>query len=99
VTGVTGKGYVWTAARSLRAVLLGLAGIRLTAAGLVVTPRLPAGWGPVRLLGVPFRGSTYDIVVQHAPRPALLVDGTPLPWATPIRPTAAPGHHVVSVSV
>jgi hypothetical protein len=45
VTGVTGLGYVWTAARSLCALLFGLGGIRLTGGGLVLAPRLPAGWG------------------------------------------------------
>jgi glycosyl hydrolase family 65 len=96
VTGVTGLGYVWTAARSLRALLFGLGGIRLTGGGLVLTPRLPAGWGPVRLERLPFRGSTYDITIAHGAVDALDVDGGPVAWGTPINPTGVPGHHVVS---
>ncbi|HEU4544706.1 MAG TPA: glycosyl hydrolase family 65 protein, partial [Microlunatus sp.] len=96
VTGVTGHGYVWTAARSLRALLFGLAGVRLTGGGLVLAPRLPAGWGPVRLERLPFRGSTYDIVIEHGAVGGLEVDGRPLVWGTPISPSGVPGHHVVS---
>ena len=96
VTGVTGRGYVWTAARTLRALLFGLAGVRLTAGGLVLEPKLPAGWGPVRLEQLPFRGSTYDITIEHGDVRALQVDGAVVTWGTPIGPTGGPGHHVVS---
>lgn len=96
VTGVTGLGYVWTAARSLRAMLFGLAGLRLTAGGLVLEPRLPTGWGPVRLGSLPFRGSTYDITIEHHALRALHLDGTPVSWGTAINPTGEPGHHVVT---
>ena len=96
VTGVTGHGYVWTAARTLRALLFGLAGVRLTAGGLVLEPKLPAGWGPVRLEQLPFRGSTYDITIEHGAVRALQVDGVLVSWGTPIKPTGVHGHHVVS---
>ena len=97
VTGVTGHGYVWTAARTLRALLFGLAGVRLTAAGLVLEPKLPTGWGPVLLEQLPFRGSTYDITIEYGAVRALQVDGVPLSWGTPIEPTSVPGHHVVTL--
>lgn len=83
----------------MRAVLFGLVGVRLTAAGLVLAPSLPAGWGPVRLLGVPFRGSTYDITVDHASRRDLHVDGVSRPWGTAIAPTGSPRQHVVVAHV
>ena len=95
VTGVTGQGYVWTAARTLRALLFGLAGVRLTAGGLVLEPKLPTGWGPVRLEQLPFRGSTYDITIEHGAVRSLQVDGAPMSWGTPITSTGVPGHHVV----
>ena len=97
VTGVTGHGYVWTAARALRAMLFGLGGVRLTAGGLVLEPQLPAGWGPVRLEQLPFRGSTYDITIEHGAVRALHVDGAPVSWGSPITPTDVAGHHVVGV--
>jgi trehalose/maltose hydrolase-like predicted phosphorylase len=75
---------------------VGLAGLRLTAGGLVLEPRLPTGWGPVRLESLPFRGSTYDITIEHHALRTLHLDGTPVSWGTAINPTGEPGHHVVT---
>lgn len=97
VTGVTGKGYVWTAGRSLRAVLFGLCGIRLRAEGLVLVPQLPDDWGPIRLQQLPFRGATYDITIERGVRRELLVDGVSLPPETPITPRRAGARHAVTV--
>nr|BFE57798.1 hypothetical protein GCM10020063_023240 [Dactylosporangium thailandense] len=46
----------WSATAYLRMVYSGLFGLQLTSTGLGFRPTLPAGWGDVRLSGLPVRG-------------------------------------------
>ncbi len=67
-TGITGEGYVWTAARASRAISYGLLGIRLRQDGLELDPKLPRSWPEMSFLNLPFRGKILDIIVQRGDR-------------------------------
>lgn len=46
-------------------VVTGFAGIRPTANGLAITPRLPAAWPSLHLTGVRIKAAVLDVVVTH----------------------------------
>lgn len=96
VTGVSGKGYAWTAGRSLRAMLFGLCGIELHADGFTCAPRLPASWAGLTLAGLPFRGATYDVRVERGDMRQLLLDGQELEGSHILAPQDN-AHHTVLV--
>lgn len=74
VTGVTGKGYTWSAGAVIRAVLFGLFGIELVSAGLYIYPRLPEGWASMSLTGLSFRDAIYDLEVRQSDKNSLRID-------------------------
>jgi hypothetical protein len=98
VTGVSGKGYAWTAGRALRAMLFGLCGIELLAHGFMCTPRLPAAWSSLVLERLPFRGATYDIVVERADMRQVVLDGRALAGSFIPSPEDT-GHHTILVTI
>lgn len=86
----------WSATGYLRLIHHGLLGIRLGRQGLYLSPTLPAGWGPVRLRGLPYRDAVLDVTLTGAGRriAAATVDGHAAP---PVLPADATGHHTVTV--
>ncbi|MCK4514392.1 MAG: hypothetical protein KAU31_03990, partial [Spirochaetaceae bacterium] len=75
ITGITGNGYVWTAARAIRALTYGLFGISLRADGFSCKPVLPAGWSYVTLRNFPFRNKTVTIRVERNPNTIARLNG------------------------
>lgn len=69
----------WSATTFLGTVLHGLAGLRPVADGLELRPCLPPGAGRLELRGVPWRGSTFDLVLRGAGTRIgrVVVDGSP----------------------
>jgi hypothetical protein len=98
VTGITGKGYVWTAGRAQRALLFGLFGLDLLAEGLRVTPRLPARWDEMALAGLWFRGARYSIRVERGAAERVVVSGVELPEALIPVPNE-PGDYAVTITI
>lgn len=56
----------WSATGYLRMIYFGLFGLTFTPERLTFAPTLPAGWGPVSLYGLPYRGMTVDIELSGA---------------------------------
>lgn len=87
----------WSATGYLRMIHNGLFGIRYTPRGLRFAPSLPAGWGPVTLRGLPYRGATLDVTLSGAGRRvvASTVDGR----RSDAVPADATGHHAVHLTL
>ncbi len=95
ITGVTGKGYSWTAGRTQRAILCGLFGLDFHHDGFTIAPRLPANWPSMRLRNVPFRGATYDVQIERGDRDEVMLDGIVLATQRIPAPDESGHHHVV----
>ena len=98
ITGVTGKGYSWSAGRALRAILFGLFGLGLRANGFTLLPRLPQGWPRMSLSGLSFRGATYDVMVERGAPAGTWLDGE---WVRDglIPPDPSRSRHQITVGV
>jgi hypothetical protein len=88
----------WSATGYLRMILAGLIGAEPTEEGLRLSPTLPAGWGTVRLGGLPYRGATLDITLKGAGTRVrgCTVDGR---RAAPLVRADSTGHHTVEITL
>jgi hypothetical protein len=80
ITGTTGKGYTWTAGRSMRALAFGLSGLDLTGKGVTFAPRLPSRWDRFALRDLTVAGTKIDLEVRRGAA-EVRVDGCPRPAA------------------
>lgn len=80
-TGITGEGYVWTAARASRALSYGLFGIQLKQDGLKICPQLPSAWPEMSLQHLNFRGRILNITCRRGD-PISQLNGRP--WSGPV---------------
>ncbi|MCL5998985.1 MAG: hypothetical protein M1546_23435 [Chloroflexi bacterium] len=97
ITGVTGKGYSWSAGRAMRAILFGLFGLELHPHGFSFSPRLPADWPRMSLSGLVFRGATYDIVIERKEPAGVFLDGSDV--KEEVICCAGGGHHMIRINV
>lgn len=81
ITGITGNGYVWTAARALRSLSFGLFGIELRANSLEFNPVLPTRWRLMELRRIPYRGRTFTVRVVRGADDCIRLDGRTVPAA------------------
>ncbi|MDT8913334.1 MGH1-like glycoside hydrolase domain-containing protein [Amycolatopsis sp. PS_44_ISF1] len=88
----------WSASGFLRLLYSGLCGLDFTEDGLRFAPCLPEGWDRISLLGVRYRESTVDLVLDGAGTRVTrcTVDGRP---ARPLLPAHSTGHHTVHLTL
>lgn len=87
----------WSATGFIRMVLMVLVGLRFDAAGVHISPLLPAQVGEVTLTGLRYRSMKIDLHVRTESRPdmAVYIDGTSVPRA--FIPAASNMHHSVDI--
>jgi hypothetical protein len=89
----------WSATAYLRMIYSGLFGLSFTATALAFRPTLPAGWGDVRLTGLPYRAATLTIALHGSGSVVgdLRIDGT----STAARsvPATLTGAHTVDITL
>ncbi|MFI6344218.1 MGH1-like glycoside hydrolase domain-containing protein [Streptomyces sp. NPDC050560] len=88
----------WSATGYLRLVHRGLFGLTPRPDGLAFTPRLPRGWGTVRLTGLRWRDATLDITLArggHGHSATMALDGHRVGRV----PSGLRGHHQVDLRV
>ncbi len=73
----------WSATSYLRALYLGVFGLRFERDGLRFAPHLPEGWSGVTLAGLPYRGGTLDLTLTGGGSTVagMRLDGKPVPDA------------------
>lgn len=88
----------WSATAYLRMIHSGLFGMRLTTAGLTLSPTLPRGFGDVTLSGVGYRGASLTIALHGAGNVigACRIDGAP---AEPAIPASLTGAHTIDITM
>lgn len=73
--GLPGSGLVWTCGRAIRAMVFGLAGLRLEGEGVGFDPRLPSAWPGFELRNLEVRGSVLDLTVKRGEQRSVTVNG------------------------
>jgi glycogen debranching enzyme len=80
----------WSATALVATIVHGLLGLRPSTAGLVLQPCVPAGFGGLRLAGLPYREAIIDVSVEGEGSMVdeVIVDGRPLPVDAPVHVAA-----------